>query len=159
MNNRLGDLPAWAADPEEDEVDDEDDDIEKGKTQEQPVDVNKDIFFTAVEQIKGEIAQVQSATASIERINEHAQKATTTEKEKELSKQLRAVIDKTNRQAKQAKNLLGDLKEENGKLKEAGAVTNSDLRYEPLHWSLIFSPMALTQLFSSAGSERTCSTR
>lgn len=141
MNNRLGDLPDWANEPDDDDDDDGDDevdvknqkgytpgtDIEKGraKTKEE---VDKEIFFTAVEQIKGEIGHIISATADIEKINEQAQKATTTEKEQELSKRLRKTIDTTNKQAKAAKNLLGELKAENEQLKQKGEVKASDLR-------------------------------
>jgi hypothetical protein len=129
MNNRLGDLPVWAKDP----IDDEED--EKGQENAEPApvhqdkkQVNKEIFFTAVEQIKKEITHIQQATADIEKINEQAQKATTTEKEQELSKRLRNVIDGTNKKAKAAKNLLGELKTENEELKNKGEIAPSDLR-------------------------------
>lgn len=131
MNNRLGDLPDWAQEPdsEEEEEENEGEDLEAGQVpQETAQDVDKEIFFHAVEQIKGEIAAVQKAIVDIEKINEQAMKATTTEKETELSKKLRRVIDTTNKKAKGAKNLLGELKEENGRLKEAGAIQTSDLR-------------------------------
>mmetsp|Transcript_21202 Transcript_21202/g.35092 ORF Transcript_21202/g.35092 Transcript_21202/m.35092 type:complete len:310 (+) Transcript_21202:246-1175(+) len=132
MNNRLGDLPAWADDDIDDEEEgeneeDEEEDIEKGKVKSKQ-EVDKEIFFAAVEQIKNEITQVQRATANIQKINEEAQKATTTEKEQELSKKLRSTIDKTNKQAKAAKNLLGELKHENEQLKKQKEVTTSDLR-------------------------------
>mmetsp|Transcript_914 Transcript_914/g.2226 ORF Transcript_914/g.2226 Transcript_914/m.2226 type:complete len:309 (+) Transcript_914:123-1049(+) len=130
MNNRLGDLPDWAKESD-DEDEEEEHDVEQGKEQaKEPIqrDVDKEVFFAAVEQIQGEIAAVQKATVDIEKINEQAQKATTTEKEQELSKKLRKVIDTTNKQAKAAKNLLGDLKQENEKLKEQGSVSNSDMR-------------------------------
>ena len=145
MNNRLGDLPDWANEPDDDDDDVEDEvdvknqkgytpgtDIEKGraKTKEE---VDKEIFFTAVEQIKGEIGHIISATADIEKINEQAQKATTTEKEQELSKRLRKTIDTTNKQAKAAKNLLGELKAENEQLKQKGEIKASDLRWENMH--------------------------
>ena len=129
MNNRLGDLPDWAKDP----IDEEED--EKAQENAEPVpahqdkkQVNKEIFFTAVEQIKKEITHIQQATADIEKINEQAQKATTTEKEQELSKRLRSVIDGTNKKAKAAKNLLGELKTENEELKNKGEIAPSDLR-------------------------------
>jgi len=143
MNNRLGDLPAWVNDPDDDEDDEEqqngetqngesadkdgDHDIEKG-AQKSKQDVNKEIFFAAVDQIKNHISQVKKATSDIEKISEQAQKATTTEKEQELSKDLRRVIDSTNKQAKGAKNLLGDLKNENEVLKSKDEISDSDLR-------------------------------
>lgn len=142
MNNRLGDLPDWANEPDSEEEEEQGEgDIESGKKQpretpeqqlqmqqQQQQDIDKEIFFHAVEQIKGEIEAIQVATLEIEKINEEAQKATTTEKEQALSKKLRKVIDGTNKQAKAAKNLLGELKGENETLKEEGKITNSDLR-------------------------------
>lgn len=133
MNNRLGDLPAWANEPDDDDEEQEEEegpevDIEKGRVKSKQ-DVDKEIFFTAVEQIKGEIAHIITATADVEKINEQAQKATTTEKEQELSKRLRKCIDTTNKQAKAAKNLLGELKAENEQLKQQGDVSASDLRW------------------------------
>ena len=94
----------------------------------QKKEVDKEIFFTAVEQIKGEIGHIILATADIEKINEQAQKATTTEKEQDLSRRLRKTIDTTNKQAKAAKNLLGELKAENEQLKLKGEIKASDLR-------------------------------
>ena len=132
MNNRLGELPSWANENDDEDEDEgpsqqPEGDIEKGrpKTKEE---IDKEIFFTAVEQIKGEIAHIIQATADVERINEQAQKATTTEKEQELSRRLRSTIDKTNKQAKAAKNLLGELKTENEQLKQKGEIKASDLR-------------------------------
>jgi len=130
MNNRLGDLPAWANDPDEDEEaenGDAENDIEKGE-QKTKQDIDKEIFFAAVDQIKSHISQVKKATEDIEKISEQAQKATTTEKEQELSKNLRRVIDSTNKQAKGAKNLLGDLKHEDETLKNNHEISDSDLR-------------------------------
>lgn len=132
MNNRLGELPSWANEPDDDDEDDDDlkkpeADIEKGRpTTKQEID--KAIFFTAVEEIKGKIAHIIEATADVERINEQAQKATTTEKEQELSRRLRKTIDTTNKQAKAAKNLIGELKAENEQLKKQGELKASDLR-------------------------------
>lgn len=131
MNNRLGDLPDWANDPseesEEEGGNDEQEDVEKGK-QESEEDKVKGYFFAAVEQVKGQISNIEKATADIERINEQAQKATTTDKENELSKMLRKTIDGTNKQAKGAKNLLGELKLEVEDLKKKKTVKNSDIR-------------------------------
>ena len=132
MNNRLGELPSWAneADDDDDEDDDRqhpDADVEKGRPKTK-AEVDKEIFFTAVEQIKGEIGHIIQATADVERINEQAQKATTTEKEQELSRRLRKTIDTTNKQAKAAKNLLGELKAENEQLKQQGELKASDMR-------------------------------
>jgi hypothetical protein len=130
MNNRLGDLPDWAMEDDEEEEQEEgkdEQDIEKGKVKSKQ-EVDKEIFFAAVEQIKNEITQVQRAAANIQKINEEAQKATTTEKEQELSKKLRKEIENTNKQAKAAKNLLGELKNENEQLKKNNEVAASDMR-------------------------------
>jgi hypothetical protein len=134
MNNRLGDLPNWANEPDSDEENqnepDPSTDIEKGappprKTKQE---IDKEIFFVAIEGIKGDIGHIIQATADVERINEQAQKATTTDREQELSRKLRKTIDATNKRAKSAKNLLGDLKAENEKLKEKGEIKACDLR-------------------------------
>jgi Syntaxin len=127
----IGRFARWAKDADEEENDEgEEGNIEMGKTPEQKKeDIEKAIFFQAVEQIKNEIDSVIKATSAIEKINEQAIQATTTEHEQELSKRLKKVLDGTNKQAKAAKNLLGELKSENEKLKESGGVTSSDLRY------------------------------
>ena len=133
MISRLGSrLPSWVnkrvgGGDDDDSVHHTQTDIELGrpKTKQQ---VDKEIFFTAVEQIKGEIGHIIQATADVERINEQAQKATTTEKEQELSRKLRKTIDTTNKRAKVAKNLLGELKAENEKLKLRGELNATDLR-------------------------------
>jgi hypothetical protein len=131
MNNRLGDLPDWAN--EEDEVEENEEgqgDIEQGKTIEKKKDdIEKAIFFQAVEQVKNHIDAIIQATGAIEKINEQAIQATTTEKEQDLSRRLKKVLDGTNKQAKAAKNLLGELKSENEKLTASGALSGSDLRY------------------------------
>eukprot|EP00542_Grammatophora_oceanica_P010286 CAMPEP_0194029022 /NCGR_PEP_ID=MMETSP0009_2-20130614/2882_1 /TAXON_ID=210454 /ORGANISM="Grammatophora oceanica, Strain CCMP 410" /LENGTH=315 /DNA_ID=CAMNT_0038668597 /DNA_START=205 /DNA_END=1152 /DNA_ORIENTATION=+ len=140
MNNRLGDIPDWAIEGDDDEDDDDDwdqsgqngggGDIEMGgKTDEEKrSDINKEIFFQAVEEIKRLIDSVIQASQEIEIMNEQAMQATTTKDEKALSKRLRRTIDETNKKAKGAKNLLGELKEENEKLKSSGELNKADLR-------------------------------
>jgi hypothetical protein len=163
MNNRLGDLPDWAHDGGED--DGGGGDIEMGKPIEKKKDdIEKAIFFQAVEQIKNEIDSIIQATNSIEKINEQALQATTTEKEQELSKRLKKVLDGTNKQAKAAKNLLGELKIENEKLKDSGAVTGSDLRYVEIFNDKLFGELhkilkIANRRFLFAGSGRICSIR
>jgi t-SNARE complex subunit (syntaxin) len=131
MNDRLGDLPAWAGDS-----DDEDDfqfnntpggDVEMGDTNKQPK--HMEHFFREVESIKTDIDAVKKATKSIGSINDKALQATTTEEENVLSRQLRPLIDQTNKQAKRTKTLLGLLKEETKKLQDANEIKQSDLRY------------------------------
>mmetsp|Transcript_7848 Transcript_7848/g.12012 ORF Transcript_7848/g.12012 Transcript_7848/m.12012 type:complete len:312 (-) Transcript_7848:1438-2373(-) len=133
MNNVLGVLPDWVNDPSDEEEegkggdDNAENDIETGKKKTKQ-DYDKEIFFLAVEEVKKRITKVQWATGEIEKISEQAQKATTTEKEQELSRNLRRVIDSTNKEAKNAKNMLGDLKNENETLKNNGEISESELR-------------------------------
>jgi hypothetical protein len=131
MNNRLGDLPAWANEEDEvEQIEEGQGDIEEGKTIEKKKDdIEKAIFFQAVEQVKNHIDAIIQATGAVEKINEQAIQATTTEKEQDLSRRLKKVLDGTNKQAKAAKGLLGELKSENEKLTKKGALTGSDLRY------------------------------
>lgn len=131
MNDRLGDLPAWAQDS-----DSEEDDVEQQRattsSQQQPK--HMEHFFREVESIKADIEAVKRATKSIGETNEAVLQATTTEDENKLSGKLRPLIDKTNNQAKRTKNLLGLLKEETQKLKDEGKIKQSDLRCAPTKW-------------------------
>jgi len=144
MNNRLGDLPNWAgeSDSEQDQQQQQVGgggggvDIEMGKLggnraptkdkQQQ----QQELFLTAVESIKRDIEEIIEATRAIEKINDQTQKATTTEKEQDLSNNLRRVLDGTNNRARAAKKLLDDLKTENKALEKSSTTisNNSDLR-------------------------------
>jgi len=129
MNDRLGDLGAWAGDDDEDDDQFENEaagDVEMQKTPQQPS--YMDHFFNEVDSIKTDIEHVTKATRRIGDINEEALQATTTEKENELSNKLRPLIDATNNRAKRTKNLLGLLKEETKKLETEGKINSSDLR-------------------------------
>jgi mevalonate kinase len=129
MNDRLGDMPKWAA-----EDDDEENvapggkggDIEMGNQPKQAK--HMEHFFREVESIKEDIEQVKKAAKAIGDINEAALQATTTEQENELSARLRPLIDSTNKRAKRSKTLLGLLKEENQKLQDENKIKPSDLR-------------------------------
>lgn len=126
MNDRLGDLPTWAADS-----DDEDDlakggDVEMGEVPKQAK--HMEHFFREVESIKADIEAITKAAKSIGNINDRALQATTTEEENELSRKLRPLVDQTNKQAKRTKTLLGLLKEETQKLQENKQIKQSDLR-------------------------------
>jgi len=135
MNDRLGDLPAWAAD-DSDEFENEGPsdgknknggDVEMGDMQpSQPK--HMEHFFREVESIKADIDSVKRATKSIGDINEAALQATTTDEENELSRKLRPLVDETNKRAKRTKTLLGLLKEETKKLQDEGKIKQSDLR-------------------------------
>lgn len=152
MNDRLGDLPAWAI-----ESDDERDtgaapaaaassssaaadrrrggDIEMGAAPAPaPAKVPKQArhmehFFREVDSIKDDIEAVQAATRTVGDLNERALQATTTEEENALSNRLRPLVNETNKRAKRTKTLLGLLKEENKKLQAEGKIKTSDLRY------------------------------
>jgi beta-glucosidase-like glycosyl hydrolase len=134
MNDRLGDIgggAAWTRDDESVAGNGAGGDIEMGNNaSKQPKHMEN--FFREVEEIKADIEAVKKATKSIGDINEAALQATTTEEENQLSERLRPVVDQTNKRAKRTKTLIGLLKEENQKLKEAGEAKQSDLRYAPV---------------------------
>lgn len=129
MNDRLGDLGAFAGDDDEDEDQFENEaggDVEMAKQPQTPS--YMDHFFNEVDSIKEDIEHVKKATKKIGDINEEALQATTTEKENELSNKLRPLVDATNNRAKRTKNLLSLLKEETTKLETEGKINSSDLR-------------------------------
>ena len=135
MNDRLGDLGSaahWATD-----IDDDDGgDVEMGEqparnqnntTNKQPRHMKQ--FFEEVDKIKNSIEYIKNSTRTIGEINEQALQATTTEQENELSRQLRPLVDETNKRAKATKDLLGLLKQDNESLQQTGEGKPSDLRY------------------------------
>ncbi|KAL3922980.1 MAG: hypothetical protein SGILL_001917 [Bacillariaceae sp.] len=133
MNNRLGDVPAWAME----DSDDSDDDVPKPsknggdiEMQDQQSNHNHymENFFREVDSIKADIDAVAQASKDIAKINEQSMRATTTAEEQKLSKKLKPLIDTTNKRAKRTKNLLGLLKEETEKLKAEGTLNASDIR-------------------------------
>jgi mevalonate kinase len=134
MNDRLGDIPTWAAQDDGDDFENEGGgkkqgdggDIEMGNQPKQAK--HMEHFFREVESIKEDIEHVKKAAKAIGDINEAALQATTTEQENELSSRLRPLIDSTNKRAKRSKTLLGLLKEENQKLQDENKIKPSDLR-------------------------------
>jgi hypothetical protein len=127
MNDRLGDIPAWASeDTFEDEGDVEMAETAPAASNAQPK--HMEHFFREIETIKSDIDSVKDAARAIGNINDQALQATTTEEENELSRQLRPLVDKTNKQAKRTKTLLGLLKEETKKLQEQDNIKQSDVR-------------------------------
>jgi hypothetical protein len=133
MNNRLGDLPAWAME----DSDDSDDDVPKPtknggdiEMQEQKDNHNHymENFFREVDSVGADIDAVSQASKDIAKINEASMRATTTAEEQKLSKKLKPLIETTNKRAKRTKNLLGLLKEETEKLKADGTLNSSDIR-------------------------------
>jgi hypothetical protein len=135
MNDRLGDLPSWAADSD-DEFENKNSnvdskkggDIEMGETPVPKQAKHMEHFFREVESIKVDIESVQKATKMVGDINERALQATTTDQENVLSNQLRPLVNDTNNRAKRTKTLLGLLKEENKKLQDEEKIKTSDLR-------------------------------
>jgi len=132
MNDRLGDLPAWASDSDGDfgpspAGGDGGGDVEMGETPKQPTYMKQ--FFQEAEAIKSEIEAIKKATKAIADISDHALQAMSTEEENELSRKLRTLVDHTNKKAKQTKNLLGSLKEETKILCASKKIKQSDVRY------------------------------
>uniref|UniRef100_A0A7R9ZT34 t-SNARE coiled-coil homology domain-containing protein n=1 Tax=Craspedostauros australis TaxID=1486917 RepID=A0A7R9ZT34_9STRA len=138
MNNRLGDIPAWAMEDSDDDEPDvpspfDGDDKKKGDgagdielANAQPKYMEN--FFRDVDKIKADIETVAEATKQIGSINEQALSATTTNEENELSRKLRPLVENTNKRAKQTKTLLGLLKEETAKLNDEKQINASDTR-------------------------------
>lgn len=87
-----------------------------------------DSFFRDVESIKTSIDSIQKATRRIGEINEETILSTSESKEKQLSEEVRPLIDETNKVAKKTKTLLSVLKEENKKLEKEKKIKNSDMR-------------------------------
>lgn len=143
MNDRLSDVPAWALEEAQNSVSDFENeppafsgqhgkkgDVEMGNLKEQPPQQAKHMehFFREVESIKADIDSVKKATRTIADINESALQAISNEEENELSRQLRPLVDQTNKRAKRTKTMLGLLKEETKKLKDEESIKQSDER-------------------------------
>lgn len=136
MNNLLdGVLDGFHDEPDsDDEIQSPDQDIEKGKGKkskelvETPTINYMDHFFREMDNIKTEVGVLSQATKAIKEIHEKALSATTNEEEDDLSKQLRPVLEATNKRAQRTKTLLGLLKQETDKLREEGTLNASDLR-------------------------------
>ena len=126
MNNRLGDIPAWAMEDSDDEdvPNPESGDIEN---QQKKPHYMED-FFREVDSIKADIDAVAQASKEIAKINEQSMRATTSSEENKLSKKLKPLIDSTNKRARRTKTLLGLLNEETEKLKSEGKLNPSDIR-------------------------------
>mmetsp|Transcript_13823 Transcript_13823/g.33460 ORF Transcript_13823/g.33460 Transcript_13823/m.33460 type:complete len:302 (+) Transcript_13823:114-1019(+) len=124
MNNLLGDIPAWAKDDSDGDDEKDDGDVEMAQKKVTIM----DHFFREVDNIKADIEAVSEAAKTIDKINEEAMRATTTAEENKLSKQLKPLIDSTNKRAQRTKTLLGLLKEESEKLEKEEKLNASDLR-------------------------------
>eukprot|EP00588_Corethron_pennatum_P015853 CAMPEP_0194279904 /NCGR_PEP_ID=MMETSP0169-20130528/14340_1 /TAXON_ID=218684 /ORGANISM="Corethron pennatum, Strain L29A3" /LENGTH=190 /DNA_ID=CAMNT_0039024391 /DNA_START=142 /DNA_END=710 /DNA_ORIENTATION=+ len=128
MNNRLGDLgvPDWSVQEEQHHGDIETphDGSEDGADAQSEEMRN---FFSHVEYLQDTISQISSATTEITRLNEEALLATTSAREKELSTALEPCIRSTNADAKRAKDILGLLREDNGRIAREGG-NEADLR-------------------------------
>ena len=135
MNDRMCDL--GSATNLTAHSDDTDGDVEMGKrpyqnkatktTNNQPRHMKQ--FFEEVDKIKNSIEYIKSSTQTIGEINEQSLQATSPQQEKELSQQVRSLVDETNKRAKATKDLLGLLKQDNESLQQTGEGKPSDLRY------------------------------
>jgi len=86
-------------------------------------------FFSWVDEIKSDLDRIETAARKIGKINDSTLQATTTEEEKQLSSQLKRVIQENNERARRTKELLGLLKKQNEKFKSERTAKGSDLRY------------------------------
>lgn len=143
MNDRLGDLgdlPSWAKEGgdleagEGDGNESTEDAGTVGKTfapeeeDTQPTNKYTVLFFKDVDSIKADINFIMETTQKVGEINEEAVLATTTDKENQLSAELKPLIDATNKRAKKVKAMLALLKEDNAKYKADGTIKPSDMR-------------------------------
>lgn len=101
-------------------------DVEMGNRKEQAK--HMEHFFREVESIKADIEFLKIATRTIADINESALQAVRADEENELSRQLRPLVDQTNKRAKQTKTMLGLLKEETKKLNDKDSIKQCDER-------------------------------
>lgn len=90
-------------------------------------------FFEDVDMVKNGISIIKEATAQVSMLTQESIMATSTEKETQLSAEMKPSIDKANEQSKFTKNMLNALKEETTSLKirqENGerVVSTSDVR-------------------------------
>lgn len=85
-------------------------------------------FFQHVEVIKATIDNVSQSTRRIKQMDEKAKLAVSEGEEKRMSKEIKALIQDTNVKAKQAKNILGLLRNENKKYEAEETVNTSDMR-------------------------------
>jgi len=149
MNSRLGDIgiddnsPAWARESSDNDFEtmEEGEDVDEMKAinsiEDESVNGGEDFkkadlqmekFFSEVDIIKGEVEAIKSASRRISEINEEAVLATASEKENELSRELKELITETNKKAKSTKTVLGYLKEDNTKMKEDKSVSENNMR-------------------------------
>ena len=137
MNNRLGDIPAWALEDSDDDNDADNKyskngggrdggDIEMANKKKQTN--YMDDFFRHVDSIKADIDAVSKASKDISKISEQAIQATTTVDENRLSKKLKPLIDATNKRARKCKKLLELLKQDTDSLKADKMLNLSDVR-------------------------------
>ena len=128
MNNRLGEIPAWAMEDSDDEESASGKGNGGGDIEMQSKPQYMEDFFREVDTIKSDIDAVSKAAKEIGKINEQSMRATTTSEEQKLSKMLKPLIDATNKRAKRTKNLLGLFKQVTDQMKEQGKLNASDIR-------------------------------
>lgn len=87
-------------------------------------------FFKDIEIVKKQVAFIGQSTANIKDINQRVALATTTEKEQDLSEELKPLLADSNKKATIAKTLLQKLREDTERLKSSKDAANnvSDIR-------------------------------
>jgi len=132
--NAPASVPVWdyADNSDDDDSDDDDSDFTPTSAEDNVKEVEQqgymESFFQDVEGIKDNIANIENAAQRIGEINQESMFAIRETKERELSMEVRPLINQTNTKAKKTKTLLTVLKEENKKLNENETLKNSDMR-------------------------------
>lgn len=76
-------------------------------------------FFSDVEIVKVNIVEIRDATKKIAEINQNVLQATTNEREQDFSNELRPLVDRTNKKATVAKQMLQRLREDTESIKSS----------------------------------------
>jgi t-SNARE complex subunit (syntaxin) len=87
-----------------------------------------DAFFRDVDSIKADIGHITTVTKRIGDIHDESMLAVSESREKELSQEVRGMIDETNKRAKKTKTLLKVLKDETSKLSKDKSIQSADVR-------------------------------
>jgi hypothetical protein len=74
-------------------------------------------FFQDVEVVKRQVAAIQQTSVQVQDINQKVALATTTEKEQELSEELKPLLSAANKKANVAKQILQKLREDTERIK------------------------------------------
>jgi hypothetical protein len=90
-------------------------------------------FFQNVNVVTETIDKVSQSTKRIKEMDEKTKLAVSETEEKRMSQEIKSLIQQTNVNAKNAKKILGLLRDENKKYEAEGTVNTSDLRYVVCH--------------------------